>query len=159
MHQQYTHADVPATASACDLKLCHDLSHHLLQPCLNRNSAPHPTNSRSFIVLVAPLRLCHRHHTTVGFLLHRDSRLCHGLNRRRLDGTHRIRLLSSILRVSLVARNSVSPSAAPADLTTLVFQFVSVENFTSTLFTSPSSLVRSLLRACVWIRSWLQSSD
>ena len=41
--------------------------------------------------------------------------------------THRIRLLSSILRVSLLARNSVSPSAAPADLTTPVFQFVSVE--------------------------------
>ena len=42
-------------------------------------------------------------------------------------GTHRIRLLSSTLRVSLLARNSVSPSAAPADLTTPVFQFVSVE--------------------------------
>ena len=27
---------------------------------------------------------CHRHHTTVELLHHRDSRLCHGLNRRRL---------------------------------------------------------------------------
>ena len=28
-----------------DLKLCHDLSHYMLQTCLIRNSAPDPTNA------------------------------------------------------------------------------------------------------------------
>ena len=51
------------------LKLCHDLSHYLLQPCLTRNSASHPTNSRRSIHFVTPLRLCHHHHTTLSFSL------------------------------------------------------------------------------------------
>ena len=62
-----------------DLNLCS------LQTCLIRNSAPQPTNACSFIILATPFPLCHHHHTTLSFL-HRDSRLCHGFNRRRLDG-------------------------------------------------------------------------
>ena len=105
-----------------DLKLCHDQTHHLLQTCLIHNSAPHPTNAQF-----------HRSRDTFSTWV----------------GTHRIRLLNSILRVSLSARNSGSLPAAPADLTTPVFQFVSVESFTSTHFTSPFSLVRFSLRgAC-----------
>ena len=52
-----------------ELNLCHDLSHYSLQTCPIHNSALHPTNARSFIVLVTPFRLCHRHHTTLSFSL------------------------------------------------------------------------------------------
>ena len=55
------------------MNLCHDLSHNSLQTCLI-----HPTNARSFIDTLST-------QTTLSFL-HRDSRLCHGSNRRRLDG-------------------------------------------------------------------------
>ena len=142
VHQQFSHADVPPWLQHRDLKLFHDPSRHLLQTCLLHNSAPHTVNSRSFTVAVT-FQLCHQRRTTLSV----SSIVTRGFITILIEdgsmGTHRIRLLSSIPRVSPSARNSVSPSAAPADLVTPVFQSVSVENFTSTLFTSPSSLVRS----------------
>ena len=76
-----------------DLKLCHD---DLFQTCLI-HSAPHPTNARSFIVLVTPFPLCHHHQTTLTFP-HRESWLCHGPN-----GSLLRTRLCSIPRVSLPA--------------------------------------------------------
>ena len=43
-------------------------------------------NSRSLIVPATPSPLCHHHQTPLELPLHRDSRPCHGSNRRRLDG-------------------------------------------------------------------------
>ena len=68
-----------------DLKLCQEPSLHSLQTCLIRNSAPLRTNARSFIVLVTPFRLSPPSDHIK--LPHRDSRLCHGFNRRRLEPT------------------------------------------------------------------------
>ena len=115
-----------------DLKLCHDLSHFLLRTCLIHNSAPHPANARSFIVLVTPFPQCHHHQTTLSFSPIATRGFVTVPIENGWMGTHSIRLLSPVPRVSLSARTSVSPSAVPADLTTAEFQFVSVENFTST---------------------------
>ena len=87
-----------------DLNLCHDLSHYSLQTCLIRNSAPHPTNTRSFIVLVTHFPLCHHHQITLSFPI-----VTRGFVAVPIEdgwmGTHCIRLCS-IPRVPLLARNS-----------------------------------------------------
>ena len=114
-----------------DLNLCHDLSHYLFQTCLIHNSAPHtashPTTARSFIVLVTPFPLCHHHQTTLSFSPIVTRSFVTVPNRRRLDGDppHPF-LFRCTTRTQLCCFNSVSPSAAPADLTTSVFQFVIV---------------------------------
>ena len=85
-----------------DLNICHDVSHYPLQTCLIHNSAPHPTNARSFVVLVTS-PLCHHHQTTLRSLSRFQSvPIGNGWM-----GTHRIRF-SSISRGSLSARNSHS---------------------------------------------------
>ena len=120
---------VPPWRQHRDLNLCHDLSHYLFQTCLIYNSAPHtashPTTARSFIVLVTPFPLCHQSSDHIELLSHRDSKLCHGSQSKAAGwGTHRIRFLfRCTTRTQLCCFNSVSPSGAPADVTTSVFQF------------------------------------
>ena len=123
-----------------DLNPCHDLGHYLFKTCLIHNSAPHtshPTNARSFIVVVSPFPPCHHHQTTLSFFTIVTRIFVTVPNRRQLDGDppHPTTELNSTsfqraTRKQLYCFNLVSPSAAPIDLTTPVFQSGSSENFT-----------------------------
>ena len=148
-----------------DLNLCHDLSHHLFQTCLIHNSAPHtaphPTNARNFIVLVTPFSIVSPSSNHIELLSIVTRGFVTVPNRRRLDGdpprpTTELNSTSFSSRALLVFSFAVSIQFHH-QLLQLIFQLRysdsgSLENFTSTFFTSPSSLVRSWSRA-VWMRS------
>ena len=116
----YTHADVRAMVQHRDLNLCHDLSHYLFQTCLIHNSAPHTASHLTLAVSSFAWYLFHcvtiirPHWASLPTWLEALSRFPIE------DGwmeTHRVRLLSSIPRVSLPVHNSCTALLLPFNFT------------------------------------------